>query len=480
MSIFSLIKFKVKQTVSGEKSRGLLKFLAPDILIGVFLAISSEGTLPEFFPIRVALVASGVILFTSLAETRRFFYSGGDIEKFYFVRPTAASRIASVSGLLFLDLMISAAVFVPVMVLAPFAAAVSAVMILYMLLTVAASVSVYFVFLFLIILLPPKAANRALTFLQVVMALALLAAFQLSVGIEMPADVSWVPVSIALAFMAVSSLFVWLPASEAITEKLGHEDVAASGDLTGVVEKLKRPMLIRSEEEKAGVMFVISNLLRSSQFRLSTIGISATPVMVAVYWTMQRTRFMSFSGYHFFYGAESVAPAASLVVSGIVAWYFLSQNVLSSREYEASWIFGTAGEFDAGRFVLGVRKGLLVSVHVPVTFLILMVSLFANPAPVALATAATYYFMVHVAASWFSVMQRRFPFSVPFTPLGVSETVNLVFMLSYSFLSVLGFYFLYGNVGRLLMVNLLALILVGVLEYSSVGIVNKRVQPGVR
>lgn len=479
MSVFSLIKFKIKQTISGEKSRGLLKFLAPDILIGVFLAVSSESTRPESFPARVALVAVGVALFTSLAETRRFFYSGGDMERFYFVRATAASRIASVSGMLFLNFMISAAVFVPVLVLSPFAAS-PAVMTAYLLITVCAAASVYFVLLFLVVVFPARAANRLLTVLQVVMALALLAAFQLSSGVEFSADISSIPYAILGLFAAISFVFVRFPVSETLADKLGREDPGVGVDLVRLTENLRAPLMIRSDEEKAGFMFVASNLLRSSQFRLSTIGVAGTPVMVAVYWTMQRTRFMSFMDHGLFFGPQSVAPAASLVISGIVVWYFLSQNVISSRDSEAAWVFRAQGEFNTGRFVLGVRKGLLISVHVPVTLLIFLVSLFVNPPLAAFATAATYYFLVHVAASWFSALQKRLPFSAPFTPLGVTETINLFFMFGYSFLSVMAFFFIYGNVQRLLMVNILAFILIGVLEYSSVGIVNKRVQPGVR
>ena len=78
MSVFSIIRFRIKQTISGEKSRGILKFLAPDILIGLFLGVSPDGSRAEYFCLRAAVVATGVALFTSLAETRRFFFSGGD------------------------------------------------------------------------------------------------------------------------------------------------------------------------------------------------------------------------------------------------------------------------------------------------------------------------------------------------------------------------------------------------------------------
>ena len=119
MSVFSIIRFRIKQTISGERSRGILKFLAPDIFIGLFLVISPDSTRVEYFSVRVAIVATGVALFTALAETRRFFFSGGDIERFYFVRPTVSSRIASISGMLVLIFLIVAAVFVPALLLSP-------------------------------------------------------------------------------------------------------------------------------------------------------------------------------------------------------------------------------------------------------------------------------------------------------------------------------------------------------------------------
>ena len=479
MSVFSIIRFRIKQTISGERSRGILKFLAPDIFIGLFLVISPDSTRVEYFSVRVAIVATGVALFTALAETRRFFFSGGDIERFYFVRPTVSSRIASISGMFVLIFLIVAAVFVPTLLLSPGGFRFIASGIPMMVASVCASTSIYFLLIFILALVPAGAANRALTFLQIFMALALLATFQLSARVDFLADPMVLILAALLLFFSLAILFVLLPFSERLVEKLGYESEGSIADLVGIVERIKKPLLIQSDEEKAGLMFFLSNLFRSSQFRLSTIGVAGTPVMVAVYWSMQRLPLMSFDPFRHYFAPNYIAPVASLVVSGIVVQYFLSQNVLSSRDHEAGWVFKVRRKFDSGKFVLGVRKGLLLFVHVPVTILVFVASLFTNPPAIAFAVAATYYFMVHVAASWFSVAQRRLPFSVPFTPLGAPETVNLVFMFVYSFLVTMALIFAYGSTGKLLMVNLLAFILIGVLEFSSVAIVNKRVNAGV-
>ncbi len=479
MSVFSIIRFRIKQTISGEKSRGILKFLAPDFLIGLFLALSPDATLAGNFQLRMAIVAAGVGLFTALAETRRFFFSGGDIERFYFVRPTASSRIASVSAIIALNFLTVAAVFIPALLLYPGGAGFIARGIPWLLVSICSSASVYLLLMFAVASVPAGIANRALTSLQVIMALVLLATLQLSARVGMSLDAVPILSTVVLIFLALSVLFAVFPFSEMLVDKLGRESTGSIADLVGITERLKKPLLIHNEEETAGFMFFLSNLLRNSQFRLSTIAVAGTPVMVAIYWSMQRLPFMRFGPIYRNVSPDFIAPLTSIVVSGIVVQYFLSQNVLSSRDHEAGWLFRISGEFDTGKFVLGVRKGLLICVHVPVTILVFLASLFTNPPVVAVTVAATYYFVVHVAASWFSIAQRRFPFSVPFTPLGVPETVNLVYMLAYSLLATMALIFAYGSAGKLLMVNILAFILTGVLEFSSVVIVNNRVKPGV-
>ncbi|HQT90681.1 MAG TPA: hypothetical protein PL001_01480, partial [Candidatus Kryptobacter bacterium] len=59
------------------------------------------------------------------------------------------------------------------------------------------------------------------------------------------------------------------------------------------------------------------------------------------------------------------------------------------------------------------------------------------------------------------------------------ETINLLFMLSFSFLVTTLLFLTYGNMEGLLMVNLFAFIFVGVLEYFSTAMVNKRVKLSV-
>lgn len=479
MPFFELVKFRIKQAIVGEKPRGLLRFLAPDFLVGFFLGISSEAMPARYLPFRVALVTVAVALFTSLAETRKFFFSGGDIEQFYFVQPTASARLSSVSGLIVLNVATAAAIFIPAAIASPFALIYPVRMLGWLLLSVFAAVSLNFALLILLALLPRVAANRGLTLLQVLMALFLLAAFQLSVRIEVAIHFAWLmPTSVAL-FILTSVLFAVFPFSDSLVVKFSEDGSSSLADFFAVAERLKRPFFIRSAEEEAGFMFFLANLFRSSSFRLSTIGVAATPVMVALYWSMQRVRFMRFNLLPGLLDANLAAPLASIAVSGVLVFYFLSQGVLSSKEHDARWLFESRRELDAGRFVLGVRKGLLASVHLPVTLLVFLVSLFSNTLVVSAIAAVTYYSLVHVSASWFSIMQRRFPFSVPFTRLGVTETVNLIFMIAYSLLVAVVLFAAYGNVGKLLMVNLLAFILVGILESFSVGIVNKRVKLGV-
>lgn len=476
MSFISIAAFRIRQAISGEKPRGLLKFLTPDMIVGFFVGISSEEMNPGYFAARLSLVAVGVGLFTLLAETRRFFFSGGDVERFYFVQPTAASRLGSISGVIFLNLAVTIAVFIPAIVLSSIGRANPLQMAVWLLLTILVSTAAYLIILLPLALLPRKVADRTLTVLQAVMALALLGAFQLSAKLRLALDPFSILTASAIFFAAVSTVFATFPFHENLVLKLNGNASSSLADLFGVAERVKRLLLIRSDEEEAGFIFLAANLLRNSAFRLSTIGVAATPVMIAVFWSMQKARVMNFHLYPRLMDPNFVAPIASLVVSGVLIFYFICQNVLSSRDHDAMWLFRSQGGFNTGRFVLGVRKGLLVAVHLPVTALVFLVLVFTNPFWPSLLAAATYYFLVHVAASWFSVMQRRFPFSAPFTPLGVTETVNLVFMLAYSMAVSVVLFTAYGNVSDLLMVNLFAFILVGIIELLSVGIVNKRLK----
>lgn len=478
MSFISVAKFRIKQAIAGEKPRGLVKFLAPDLIVGFFVGVSSDETRPEYFPLRLSLVALGVALFTCLAETRRLFFSGGDLERFYFVQPTVSSRLGTASGVIFLNAAVNAAIFIPAIVASPLGREQPLQMVVWLLLTILASVSAYLVLLFFVAFLPHKAADRTLTVLQAVMALVLLAAFQLSARLDFALDpVRILPVSAGL-FLVTSAVFSVFPFSENLISKLSENVSSAFADVFTIAERVKKLLLIRSDEEEAGFMFFIANLFRSSGLRLSTIGVAATPVMVAIFWSMQGARFTRFNSYLGFRDPNFIAPIASLTVSGVLIFYFLCQNIVSSRDHDAIWLFKSHRDFNTGQFVMGVRKGMLVTVHLPVTALIFLVSLFTNTFAGSLMTAITYYFLVHVAASWFSVMQKRFPFSVPFAQLAVTETANLVFMLAYSMVVSVALFLSYGSLGQFLLLNLFAFILVSIIEYSSVGIVNKRVKLG--
>ncbi len=479
MSIVSLARFRIKQSIAGERPRGLIKFLAPDILVGFFLAISSQEMNSESFPLRVTIVCVGVALFTLLAETRKFFFSGGDMESFYFVQPTGASRLASASAVAFLDVAVSASIFLPAALASSAGRSYPGQMLIWFLISVFLSVSLYFLILFPVASLPRKAANRTLTLLQIAMALLLLAAFQLSARLDVPANFSGLLPAAAAIFLVSFLLFTAFPFPERLISKLSDTGSESPANLLPLVERLKRPTLSRSREEEAGFLFFLANLFRNSTFRLSTVGVAGTPVMVAVYWSMQHVRFIRFDVFPGMLTANFVAPIASLTVSGVLVYYFLYQNILSSRDYEAKWQFEACGDFDIGKFVLGLRKALLLSVHLPMTILIFSVLIVGNSFVVALATTITFYLFGHVAVSWFSVMQKRFPFSVPFTRLGAAETINLLFMLSFSFLVTTLLFVTYGNMEGLLTVNLFAFIFVGVLEYFSTAIVNKRVKLSV-
>lgn len=469
----------MKQTIGGEGIRGVVRFLAPDILVGLFLAISSSGMNAGSFPLRVAIVCSGVALFTLLAETRKFFFSGGDLEGFYFVQPTAMSRVASGSGLFLLNMAVSASIFLPVGVISPPGGFQAGEMAIWYLISVLVSLTAYLVILFVIAILPGKAANRTLTLLQIVMALGLLAAFQLSARLDVPSSgIAFLPEA-AILFASAFVVFAALPVSERLISKLNENEPGSVTDLVPVAERLKMLTLARDDEEQAGFVFYLANLFRSSPFRLSTIGVAGTPVMVAIYWSVQNSRFITFNVFSGFVTANLVAPLTSLMVSGIIVYYFLTQNIMSSRDFEAKWQLESSGGFNYGRFVLGVRKGLLLTVHLPITILLFAVSIFTNPFLSSLITAVTFYSVGHVAISWFSIMQRRLPFSAPFTQLGAMETVNLLFMFGFSFLTTTVLFVTFGSLRSLLMVNLFALILVGVLEYFSTLIVNKRVKVGI-
>ncbi|MCL5267386.1 MAG: hypothetical protein M1469_04690 [Bacteroidetes bacterium] len=474
-----LLKLRLKQTIRGEGFRGVLKFLAPDLLVGFFLALTAEGFSGGLFPGRVATVAFGVTLFTLIAETRKLFYNGGDIESFYFVQPTFAFRFSSASAIFLLDLMVSFSIFLPVILFSGVAQLYPGRMMLAFLTSSCLSASFYFLIMLIVSSLSKKILNPALTGIQLMMALTLLALFQLSAGLDIQFGSLGLLLASLAILLAMTFVFVVYPLAERLSYKLNWNNSSSHFDLVYILDRVKKLVLIRSPEENAGFMLFLSNILRNPSFRLSTIGIAATPVMVAVYWSMQSARFMTFHIFPGFVSSDLVAPLASLVVSAVLVHYFLSQNILSSVDHEAKWLIQTSGDFNAGKFVLGVRKSMLLTVHIPMTVLVFFVLVFENPPVIAVVSAVTFYLLSHVAASWFSVMQKTLPFSLPFTRLGAIEAVNLVFMLAYSLLVSVALFFSFGRLEKLLTVNLLAFILIGVLEISSTKIVNRRVKLSV-
>ncbi len=477
--ILTLLKLRLKQTIGGEGLRGALKFLAPDFLVGIFLALSSGDAGESNLVYRFALVSAGVALFTLVVETRRFFFSGGDTENFYFVQPTALFRLTSMLSVILLDLAVIVSVMIPLFLLSSTAEVYFSEIVIASLAAFCFSVSIYFLLLFFVSSLPGRAANLSLTLLQILLALALLAVFQLSSGAKGITDFSSLIWFSLVSLFIISFFFAAFPFPEKLIAKLNESGSTSRVDLQSIVERIKTAVFIRSDEEEAGSIFFLSNLFRNSSFRLSTIAIAATPVMVAIYWSMQKTPFLRFDLFPGFVDAEFVAPIASLVVAGVMVHYFLSQNLLGSRDHEASWLIETHGDFNIGKFVLGFRKALLLTIHIPMVVAIFFVLIFRNSLLASAITAITFYFLTHVSASWFSIMQKKFPFSLPFTRIGALETANLIFMLAYSFIVTVVLYFSYGQIEKLLMVNILAFILVGILELFSSRIVNKRVKLSV-
>ncbi len=468
------MRLKIKQATLGDRPRGLFKFLLPDFLVGIFVAVSSDGMGAEEFAFRLAVVSMGVAFFTSLAETRKFFFSAGDMERFYFVRPTAASRFSSVAGITLLNLLVILSVFLPSVLLITMGGVVPASILAWSFVSLCASASSFFIFAWILSILPGRSADRILAISQLLMAFALLALFQLSQHIASPYALSVaLPVSVGVLVLT-SALFFLFPVSENLTEGLREQATVRFNSSSGLAAVLRRRRLINSGEEEAGFTFLMANLLRNTSFRLATIGIAGTPVVVAVYWTMQHARFLMPGLGGGLVSPELSAPISSLVVSGVVVYYFVSQNTLSARDYEAAWQFNIQTGFDRGRFVLGVRKALLLSVHVPLTLILFLVLLSGNSFQISLLTALTFYFLSHVAATWFSVMQKRFPFSMPFTQFGAIETVNLIFLLAFSSGVTIALYYAYGSLGGILGLNVFAFILVGILEFFSTRIVRKR------
>ncbi len=487
--LHSILKLRLKQAVGEFGFRALLKFLAPDFLIGIFLALSSGNRVDTNFVLRVGVIACGIALFTLVVETRKLFFTGGDVENFYFVQPTKVSRLASLLAVIILNLVIIFSVIVPSILLTFPGSDVFTEMIFLYISVACVSSAFYLLIIFAVASLPRRVADMSLTISQIVMALVLLSVFQLplreetihSLSLLLDSSIlshqnySYIGIA-AAGFLTSCSFFLTFPFQEKLISKLNQYSSVARVELVSLVEQIKGMVMICSKEEEAGCMFFLSNIFRNSSFRLSTIGIAATPIMVALYWSMRGVYFLRFDITSIFFPAESVAPLASLTISGVLVYYFLSQNILSSKDHEAKWMLEANNGFNAGKFILGVRKSLLLTVHIPMVVVIFFIILSTESLVPAVIGTLTFYSLTHVAVSWFSVIQKRFPFSLPFTQIGSIELLGMVSMFVYSFLIVIILYFSYGNLQNLLLVNLFAFILVSVLEFLSVKIVNSRVK----
>jgi hypothetical protein len=206
---------------------------------------------------------------------------------------------------------------------------------------------------------------------------------------------------------------------------------------------------------------------------------AATPVMVAIYWTLRGFHFIILNVSGILPRAEFAAPIGSLVASGVMVHYFLSKSLLGSKDHDAAWLFDANPRFSSGKFVKGVRKGFLVIVHVPMTMAVFIVIIHQASFLGSMLTALTFYLLTHVAVSFFSIMQKNLPFTMPFTQTESTGMTDLIFMIAYSFLIIFVLFMSYCKIENLLMLNLFAFILVGILEFSSVEIIDKRLKVGV-
>lgn len=492
--LYSILKLKLRQVVGPFRADQILKFLAPDFLIGIFMALSNENNiqmnpsafLDETYAVKLGAVACGISLFTLIVETRKLFFTGGDVEDFYFVQPTKVSRLASLLTVMLINIVIIISVDVPTLLLVSSRGGLLTEIISASIFTFLFSSMFYLIIISVISSLPTKIANSFLTVFQILMALILLAVFQLPLFAHNPSgsdglfSIHGLLTLIAcVMFVASSSVVIFFPVQESLTLKLKDTESRSAVDLLPVIEKHGKILFLRSKEEKAGVLFFLSQALRNQTFRLSTIGTAAAPVMVAVYWALRGFHFVSFDLPGGMMVPELVAPLASLVVAGVLAHYFLSQSLLSSKDFAAAWLFEVNREFSFGKFVLGFRKGFLVTVQIPMTIAIFIASLNRNPIWESAITVLTFYLLTHVAISFFSTAQKSFPFTLPFPQITSGGAIDLIFLLGYSAFVTAALFICYGKMGSLLMLNIFAFILTCGLEFFSARIIDKRIKFGV-
>jgi len=485
----TLLKLKLKQAAGNVGFQAVLRFLAPNLLVGFFLALTNASgpisglrTPVSDFTLRLGLVSGGVAMFTLLAETRKLFFIGGDLENFYFVQPTKISRFASLLAMITLDLAIVFSIAIPSFIISFSNANIFVAIISTCIVVACISLVFYLLIVLGIAFLPQRAADLSVTILQIVMVLMLLVVFQLPFVASM---FHGPRVLLIFCFFLPVFILVFLvfPIQEKLISKLNQRHFGTRLDFVAVVERIKRFVIVRSNEEEAGFIFLLSNMFRNPSLALSTIGTAATPVIVAVYWSMRGVPFVSFDTAPVFFHAQSLAALVSLVISGIFVYYYLSQNILSSKDHEAKWMISEVmladdmhHGFDAGRFMLGFRRSFLLTVHVPMSILIFFVIITKESFVPALISTLTFYLLTHFAASWFFVMQKHLPFSLPFTQIGAIELLSIVSMFVYSFLIVIVLYFCYGSLQSILIMDFFAFVLINLLGFSSVRVVNKRVK----
>jgi hypothetical protein len=492
--LYLVLKLKLKQVVGPFRAGTILKFLAPDFLVGIFLALSNESNIrmnpPAFtdmsYAMKLGAVACGISLFTLVAETRKLFFTGGDVEDFYFVQPTKVSRFASLLTVMLVNLVIITAVAVPTLLFVSSSVTFLSLIILGLVFAFLLSSTFYIFIVSAVSSLPKKIANPSLTVIQILMALALLAVFQLplfsgnQLGPDGSLSIRGLLFFITCILLVIACFMVLLfPVQESLILKLKETESRSVTSLLPIIEKYGRVLFLRSREEEAGILFFFSNIFRGRSFRLSTIGTAATPVMVAVYWALRGFRFVNYEFPGGFMASELVAPLASLVVAGVLAHYFLAQSLLSSKDFEAAWLFEVSPKFSVGKFVLGIRKGFLITVQIPMTIGIFLVTINRNSLLESLIVALTFYFLTHVAASFFSTIQRRLPFTLPYTQISSSGMIDLVFLLGYSAVITFALFVCYDRIESLLMLNLFAFILISGLEFFSARIIDKRIKLGV-
>lgn len=358
--MYSIFKLKLKQAIGSFGPGSIARFLAPDFLVGVFLALSSRNRVDPNFAMRVGVVGCGIAIFTMVVETRKLFFTGGDVENFYFVQPTKISRLAVLSSIVVFNFVIILSVVVPVGLLtsldSEFLSEITPVFIS----AVCFSTTFYLIILFVIGSFPRRIANLSLTILQIILALILLAVFQLPFVTEnlfILGDAQ--PIS-GILFVISCSFFLVFPLQEKLVLKLKDYESDAGPDLLLIIKKFKRFFFMRSGEEEAGFLFFFSNIFRNQSFRLSTIGTAATPIMVAVYWTLRGSHFINLYTPDGFLEAESAAPIASLITAGILMHYFLAQNLLSSKDHDARWLFNSYRASALGNSSWGFVKRFLL------------------------------------------------------------------------------------------------------------------------